>query len=155
MYHQIEREKGVPVLRLPAKGTDLQEGRQYELDPIARAYVLETYGLLLPKIVECLFKKTPPMRYATHALNLETGEARWSVIEQDGREATFRCFMTINRIEKFCLDLENLHAARSRLAKSHKADEIAERDEVEQKSSRKREKKPVPVIDVLALLGDL
>lgn len=159
-----QHEKGFPVLKLPKRGEDLFEGRQYELSPVARAYIEETWGFVLPRVVECLHKKRPPMRYAMHALNLETGEARWSVSEEPATEATFSAWMANSKLQPFTLNLEFI-AEREHASKgSHKAREYAEKDFNELSKSAKEKitkiprEKPIaiPVItetNVLALLN--
>lgn len=121
-------EEGFPVLRLPKKGEDLMEGRQYELSPTARAYIDETWGLVLPRVVECLFKKRPGTRIATLTTNLETGESKWNVMIDPPRASTFRAWMTNGKIHKFTLDCAWLAEREHEMNGSHKARDYAEKD---------------------------
>lgn len=146
-----ELEKGFPVLKLPSKGEDLLEGRQYQLTALARITVQEVYCLSLPKIVECVFKTRPPMRYATHALNLLTGEAKWSVMELPAQEATFRAFFKHKNIELFTLDLVKLHELEANYKDSHKVRELEEYEARAEKSARKVE--TVDVLDIAKLFN--
>ena len=163
----LEESEGYPVLRLPKHGTELKEGRQYELTPSARAVVYEQHGIVLPRVVECLHKQRPAMRYATHALNLETGEAKWSVMEQERQEPTFRAWLSLGKIHRFTLDLEDLSERALQASGSHKAKELEEMDERDlpkwqrEKLTKSREPKKertskvssAPTIDVLSLLN--
>jgi hypothetical protein len=153
---RVEREKGIPVLKLPKKGADLLEGRQYYLCPIARATVKEEYGLVLPKTVECTRRKHPAREITTIAKNLETGEVKTTTMIDPAVSATFRCFISLNNIKVFTLDLEKIAALHQFYADSHKAAEL-ELEELNEakKSHTPRAKKSVAPIDIDALFASL
>jgi len=136
--HQVERERGVPVLKLPKKGADLLEGRQYFLCPIARATIKETYGLVLPKTVECTRRKHPATRITSVNENLETGESKTTVMECPAVSATFRCFISLNNIKVFTLDLEKIAELHQFYAESHLAAEL----ELEELQAEKKVRSP-------------
>ena len=121
-------EEGFPVLELPARGEDLMEGRQYELSPLARSYIDETWGMSLPRIIECLFKKRPSTRVATHTLNRETGEAKWSVLEDQGHPATFKAMTAQMKPFLFQLDLVWLAGREHETKDSHKVSAYEDKD---------------------------
>jgi hypothetical protein len=151
---RVEREKGIPILKLPKRGADLLEGRQYYLCPISRATVKETYGLVLPKTVECIKRKHPAREITTIAKNLETGEVKTTVMIDPAVEATFRCFISLNNIKVFTLDLEKISSLRQFYADSHLAAELElEEIQAEKKSHAPKAKKSVAPIDIDALFA--
>ena len=153
---KIESEKGVPVLKLPKRGEDLVEGRQYYLDPVARATAKEEYGLALPREIECIRRKHPATRITSHNENLETGVTKITVMECPAQSATFRAFLKKDKIEVFTLDLKRISELRQFYADSHKAAEL-ELEELNEakKSHAPRAKKPVAPIDIDALFASL
>jgi hypothetical protein len=111
---------GYKPLPLPERGEDFQEGRQYALTPLARLILKKEYGLSnVPTIVECLLRKVAATRIATHTLNRETGEAKWTVMELAPQDATFRAYLGRTTVLKFTIDVAKLIALEPMYNKSH------------------------------------
>ena len=113
---------GFKPLPLPEKGEDLQQGRQYMLDPVARGAIEDMYGMAgVPAIIECLLAKRPATRIDSTSTNLETGEVRISQpIFLPCQHETFRAFQAHKRHLKFTIDLARVHEMRPFYAKAHK-----------------------------------
>lgn len=78
-------------LVLPEKGEDLLEGYQYLLTPLARDMLSNIYGYRgLPTVVECIRRRVAATCIRSLTENLETGEQRWTVMDLDHQDATFR-----------------------------------------------------------------
>lgn len=101
---------GFKPLLLPLTGEELQPGRQYLLTPVARVILEEVYGLFnIPTVVECLHAKRPATIVRSITQNAETGKViSTSVMEVEGREATFRAFLSKGKHVVFCLSLEKM-----------------------------------------------
>ncbi len=99
-------------LRLPARGDELQEGRQYLLDELASAY-LRDRGIVAPTIVECISRRYYARRIETITTCLETDTVRVSVHIDPARDATFRYNAGRGRLALFTLICEELHEVRS------------------------------------------
>jgi hypothetical protein len=95
-------------LKLPNDGADLHEGRQYLLDPTARAIIIDRFGIRPPKVITCLSKRYAATQIVSTTTNLETGEVKVSSIYNDARPETFQGFNGFKKIVKFDVDLRKV-----------------------------------------------
>lgn len=94
----------VPLV-LPKDGESLLPGRQYRIDSVARAVIINNYGLRVPVYVECLRAKCPARRITTTVEYLDGRPAKTTSYEEPAQEATFRAFFKHRQISCFTLDL--------------------------------------------------
>lgn len=104
----IPRETDIPFipLRLPKTGFDLIPGRQYEIDPVARAVIINEYGLQTPQIVECLHRQEDEREIRTLTTNKRTGVVSETLSVAPAREATFRAFFKYKKCAVFTINIE-------------------------------------------------
>lgn len=124
-------------LHLPAKGEDLQEGRQYILDPIARAIIVDTYGLQPPREIVCLSRKYSARTIKTITTYHETQEVVTHEHVDEGRPPLFRAFMALNRIQKFTLDMEKIEALKPFYVDSPKVKDFEQEEKTHKPRSNK------------------
>lgn len=124
---------GYKPLRLPARGEDLEPGRQYALSPVSRLVIEEMYGLKgVPTFVTCIHCRVAPTK-VTHIIeNLETGHKHETVTKVDAQEACFSAFLTVRNRLRFTLDLERVRQAEAFYAESPKLTRYEESDELRQ-----------------------
>jgi hypothetical protein len=104
----LDRNSYRPHL-LPESGLDLVRGWQYVLTPLVRLAVKKSQDVHgVPTVVECIHPRTPAMRVESIRTNLENGKSQYSIVENEGQEATFRVYLGVGRIIKFTLNIEKL-----------------------------------------------
>lgn len=135
---------GFRPLPLPQRGEDLQPGRQYYLDPVARCTVEDIYGLRgVPSIIECILAKRPATRIFSTTENMDTGEVKQSEPFILARQhETFRAFIKFGSHFKFTIDLEKVHELRAYYANSPKVKDYEKSDE-KPRSNGPKERKPI------------
>lgn len=141
---------GFKPLPLPAKGTDLQQGRQYYLDPVARAALKDMYGLAgCPAIITCILAKRPKTMVESKTTNLETGEIIVSEpLVLDAQDATFLAFIKFRKHEKFTLDLEEIQLRRPFYVEAHKVSDKEPKAKVESGAPRVQKKFDLSILDL-------
>lgn len=95
-------------LTLPKTGFELLSGRQYEIDPVARAVIVNEYGLQTPQIVECLHCQQDEKHVVMISTNKRTGEIKERSFIEPSREATFRAFFKHKKTAVFTLNLDKV-----------------------------------------------
>lgn len=124
---------GYKPLRLPAKGEDLEPGRQYALTPISRLVIEEMYGLKgVPTFVTCIHCRVAATRVTRIIENLETGHKTETVTIVEPQAATFSAFLSLKNRLKFTLDLERVRQAEAFYADSPKLTKYEQSDELNQ-----------------------
>lgn len=103
-------------LKLPNDGSELLEGRQYLLDPTARAIIIDRFGIRPPKIVTCISRRYSGTEITTTTRNLDTGEIKVSSFINDARPETFQGFNNYKKIVKFDVDLRKVAEHRAAYA---------------------------------------
>lgn len=139
-------------LPLPSSGFQLVEGHQYVMDKYARNMVREEYGLVVPAVATCVYRRHYAER-ATHKVeNLETHEVREWTEERPAVQATFFFLSTASKRVRFCLSCESLAEVRALNASAEKAlEEIG----VQVKKSPATQKKAKLDADIAALIAAL
>lgn len=145
-----KEENPYSPLHLPQKGEDLQEGRQYILDPISRAVIVDMYGIQPPREIVCLSKKYSSRTIKTITTYHDTQEVVMHEFTDEGRPPLFRAFMALNRILKFTIDIEKVEELKPFYKDSPKVKDF-EREEKQHKP-KSTKVKSTAVID-LSLLG--
>lgn len=100
-------------LHLPKSGLDLISGRQYVIDPVARAVIVNEFGIQTPQIVECLHSQQDEKNVVITSTNIRTGEVKIVSFVEPAREATFRAFYKYKKTDVFTLDLAKVESLRS------------------------------------------
>jgi len=145
-----KEENPYAPLHLPKKGEDLQEGRQYILDPVARTIIVDVYGIQPPREIVCLSRKYSSRTIKTITTYHETQEVVTHEHVDEGRPPLFRAFMALNRIQKFTLDIEKVEQMRPFYKDSPKVNDFEQEEKTHKTKSTKV--KSHGVID-LKLLG--
>lgn len=114
-------------LVLPATGYELQSGRQYYLNPAARAALHDVFGLRgLASLVECICAKNDAREVVISSKNLRTNEVVTTKSDQPERNATFRGFG--KKVFVFTLSLESLHERMGAYEQGHLFNEYEKTD---------------------------
>jgi hypothetical protein len=92
-------------LKLPKTGEELLEGRQYEIDPVARAVIIEKYGIRPPRFVECIRTKQPERTVTTITEYADQRPRRVSTVQIPAQDETFRAFFKYKKTALFTIDL--------------------------------------------------
>lgn len=112
----------VPLV-LPKRGEDLVAGRQYLIDPVARAVCIDRFGIRPPKYVECIHNAACA-RTITQVTTFADGRPSiTTIMECPAREATFRAFYKHRRIDTFLLNIETVESLRQFYQDTHVADD--------------------------------
>jgi len=138
---------GFRPLRLPTSGYDLQPGRQYILDSVARVIVADVYGLRnLPSVIECMSAKSDACIIVSYQINRRTGEKTPERhLEVPESNEVFRAFPTGSKHVTFTIDLAKVEERRAAYVE---ADLV--KDEEEHKVSTPKVRK-AKVIDLSIL----
>jgi len=147
-----QEENSYKPLPLPKKGEDLKEDRQYILDPVARAIIVDVYGIQPPREIVCLSRKYSARTIKTITTYHETQEVVTHEHVDEGRPPLFRAFMELNRIQRFSLDIEKIESLKPFYVDSPKVKDFEEKKKTHKPRSNKVTAKGV--ID-LSLLGAL
>lgn len=140
-------------LALPARGELLIPGRQYLVDPVARAVCIDRFGIRPPKFVECLHNAACARTITSVTTFADGRPSVTTITECPAREATFRAFYKHRRIDVFLLNLDMVESLRQFYADADVAsDQDYERDEPTT-ARVARVKKPVEKIDLTLLLS--
>jgi len=157
-FHSIPRSDLAFVpLKLPKTGEELLEGRQYEIDPVARAVIFDKFGIRPPKFVECIHSKSCQRTVTSVTTYADGRPSVTSVMEIPGRQETFRAFYKYKRVAVFQCDLAVVEDLRQFYVDAP----IVAEDEPEERERSPREKAATSVAkdkafkDLLASLDSL
>lgn len=130
-------------LKLPKDGEDLLPGRQYEIDPVARAVIFNHFGIITPKFVECIRCKLPARKITMTVEYADGRPSKTTSYEEPSQEATFRAFYKYKRIAVFTVDLTVVEFQRQFYQDAPL--EVAEDEDETPKKKSTREKKERPI----------
>jgi len=144
-------------LSLPKDSEDLLSGRQYEIDPVARAVIYNHYGIKTPRFVECLNAKSPARTVTIHTEYADKRPTKDVIQVYPEVDATFRAFFKHKKIARFTLDLTVVEYQRqfyvdAPLAPDEEDDEDNEKYQGRKASPKVRVgKKELTLDDIMAL----
>ncbi len=133
---------GFRPLRLPKSGYDLQPGRQYILDSVARVIVADVYGLRnLPSVIECMSAKSDACVAVSYQINKRTGEKTPERhLEVPESNEVFRAFPAGSKYVTFTIDLAKVEERR---AASAEADLVKDEEEKQAAAPRVKKRKEI------------
>ena len=146
-------EGALTPLKLPKDGEELLPGRQYEIDPVARAFIINHYGIITPRFVECIKSASPARRVTITTEYADGRPTRTTHQDIPAQDATFRAFYKYKRIALFTLDLTVIEYNRQFYVDAPvEPDDIDDEGEPAKYKNKKEPKPTKPLISVEDLM---
>ena len=136
MFNIPKTDLAFVPLSLPKDGEDLISGRQYEIDPVARAVIYNHYGVKTPRFVECINAKSPGRTVTIHTEYADKRPTKDIVHVYPEVDATFRAFFKYKKIAKFTLDLTVVEYQRQFYKEAHLAPDLEDDEDSERYNER-------------------
>ena len=136
MFNIPKTDLAFVPLSLPKDGEDLISGRQYEIDPVARAVIYNHYGVKTPRFVECINAKSPGRTVTIHTEYADKRPTKDIVHVYPEVDATFRAFFKYKKTAVFTLDLTVVEYQRQFYKEAHLAPDLEDDEDSERYDER-------------------